>query len=159
MLIQEAFQSGHLSLWWDRDEAALDQLRHLLFAEAPIALDSEYLVKRIALRCATRTRQVIPPVSTPGSIDVAVVRFYVIRIVGSVLRVPSNVGSAPHVEQECVVSPAVVLATLLRIAMRGGSLPGDLVDEVLRREDRVHQHLQVMARGRVAVQVDAPGCL
>ena len=37
--------------------------------------------------------------------------------------------------------------------------PGDLVAELPRAEDRVHEHLEVVTRGRVAVQVDAAGRL
>ena len=42
-----------------------------------------------------------------------------------------------------------------RVPVRARALPDDLVPEVLRPEHRVHQHLQVVAGRRVAVQVEA----
>src|SRR5207244_2680878 len=55
-----------------------------------------------------------------------------------------------RIEQEHVVNSG----PLMRSTPAVGTLPYDLVSKILWPEHSVHQHLQVMARGRIAVQVD-----
>ena len=68
--------------------------------------------------------------------------------------VPHPIGCL-RVEQQDVVNATRLLAALFGVAMRAAPLPHDLAPEVLRPEDRVKQHLQVVTRRRIAVQIEA----
>jgi len=73
-------------------------------------------------------------------------------------RVPLVV-LALGVKQDRVNDAPEVLGSLARIAVCRRSLPDDLVDETVHTKDGVQQDLEVVARRRVAVQVERPGRL
>ena len=61
-----------------------------------------------------------------------------------------------RVEENDIVDVAVEFAALLRIAVSTASLPDNLASMPLGAEYRVHQHLQVVAGRRIAMQIDRP---
>ena len=50
-------------------------------------------------------------------------------------------------------------AATLKFIMCPGASPNDLVTPVLGAENGIHQHLQVVARGGIAMEVNTPGVL
>ena len=59
------------------------------------------------------------------------------------------------IEQNCVVDPAILLA----IIMRFGALPDNLVPEIVYAKHGIHHAFEIVACGRVAVEIDtASGC-
>ena len=91
-------------------------------------------------------------VCTAFIVDVSVVLLAIFRIVFLEHWVPCRI-RAGTVKQNDVVNWTEPLGAIVGV----GSLPNDLVPELNRAEYRVKQHLQVMTRGWIAVQVDRPG--
>jgi hypothetical protein len=58
------------------------------------------------------------------------------------------------VEQNDIVDSPKVLRALFGITVCVRTFPHNLIAEADRREDSVHQHLEIVAGGRVAVQKD-----
>ncbi len=115
------------------------------------------LVAGVAARLGRR--EVAQLEAPPGlRLDVPVEPLDVLPGVRAVLRVPGRL-PRPRVEEDGVGDAPEVARALTGVAVRRGAPPHDLVAEVAGVEHGVHQRLEVVARGRVAVEVDRGGRL
>ena len=138
---------------------SVNQGLHALPRIAPVAGHSHDFVAGVALRGSARSGHVALPVAAPGSwFPVAVEAIQVALVVGREQRVPGP-RAAATVEQDHVTHPARLLAALGAVVVATGALPGDFGAEGAGPEHGIGQHLQVVAGGGVAVQVEGAGGL
>ena len=83
---------------------------------------------------------------------------YVVLVILCVEGVPSP-GIALRVEENQVMHTPMLLTALSGVAVGARPLPGNLGTELLWPEHGVHEQLQVMAGGGVAVEIDRAGGL
>ena len=132
------------------DAPLVAQPLHRLARRAPYADDPVPLIL-ISAAAQPRRGQVVGSVSPPLVGLAPIVRLYVLGVVFLILLVPRKLGGVLAIQKDDVVG----FPKRLRVAVRGGALPHDFVLEIVRAEDGVHQQLQIVARRRVAVEIDA----
>ena len=115
------------------------------------------LIQCISTRfCSRQVIQRVP--SARVLLNVGIELINVVFVIRYIDRIPCP-GVALGVEKQTVMNAPVLLAPLFCVAVRGASLPSNLSTELVRTEDSIQYHFEVMACRRVTVQVQAPGRL
>jgi hypothetical protein len=141
-------------------QASFDELLHLYLGVPPEASHAHDLVLGIPLCCTAGPRHAYQPVHTLRvGLDILVEVFNVLLCIGLELRV-ELLAARLCVEQNRIGVVIEERRSLPEVPLHGfGSLPNDVIAKLFRAKDPVKQDLQVVTRGRVAVQVEATGVL
>ena len=136
-----------------------NEFGHSLFAVPPISCHAHDFVLRIAFCRPAGSCQIAKAISPAGfRLDMAIELIDIVWIIRCMDKVPCPTIRL-CIEENCIVYAAVLSPTLSCVAMRARSLPNDLASERIGAKNCVHDGFQIVARGRVAMEIDASGFL
>jgi hypothetical protein len=108
------------------------------------------LVLVCKIRSQGRARNIVQPIAPSGGVNIRKFCFYVLRIAGPILPVKASLLGL-GIEQQEIGCHAESDGLFIRLTSSCFSLPDNFIPELLWPEDCIHQHLQIMACGRIAV--------
>ena len=143
------------------DDAPLGQESlHLVARIAPVPRHPEKLILWMAPASRPWSRHIPQPITTPFRIGVGVLRRQVVLSIASELLIESGIAvNVSAIVQQKISDPRPVGSALPVVPFGRSTSPTNLILEVVWSEYRIHKHLQVMARCRIAVEVNAAGVL